>query len=168
MNTAQIHLALNHVPLFFSLIGGGILIAGIIKKNESFKTLALWLLVTGAVFTIPVFFTGEGTEEMVENLPGVNENAIETHEAMAKISLAVIAATGITALAGLFFRANKSIGKFILSVCFFLSLASFALMAQTAHSGGKIRHSELQKGASAYNEEEEKNDNGGGNENDDD
>ena len=73
MNSAQIHLALNHVPLFLSILGAAILILGIIKKNESFKNLSLYLLVAAAIFTAPVFLTGEGTEELVERLPGVNE-----------------------------------------------------------------------------------------------
>ena len=62
MNAAQIHLALNHAPLFLSVIGGGILILGMIQKNETIKTLSLFLLLAAALFTIPVFLTGEGTE----------------------------------------------------------------------------------------------------------
>ena len=83
MNAAQIHLALNHAPLFLSIIGGGILILGMIKKNESFKNLSLYFLIAAALFTVSVFLTGEGTEELVEKLPGVNETAIEEHEYMA-------------------------------------------------------------------------------------
>ena len=105
----------------------------------------------GADITIPVFFTGEGTEELVEHLPGVNENAIEKHEAMAKISLVVIAITGVVALVGLFFRKNRSAGKIVLAVCLLLSFSSFGTMAWTAHLGGLIRHSELQNGSSAGN-----------------
>ena len=66
MNAAQIHLALNHAPLFLSIIGGGILILGMIKKNESFKNLSLYFLIAAALFTVPVFLTGEGTEVLVE------------------------------------------------------------------------------------------------------
>ncbi|HEY6063196.1 MAG TPA: hypothetical protein VIV35_06280 [Chitinophagaceae bacterium] len=89
MNAAQIHLALNHAPLFLSILGGGILMLGMIKKNGSFKNLSLYFLVAAAVFTAPVFLTGEGTEELIEHLPGVNEASIGRHEDMAKISLIV-------------------------------------------------------------------------------
>lgn len=140
MNAAQIHLALNHVPLFLSVIGGGILIFGMIKKNESFKTLSLYLLVAAALFALPVFFTGEGTEELVEKLPGVQEAAIEKHEDMAKAALAVIIAGGVIALAGLFFQRNRTAGRIIFIAALILSLASFGVMAQTAHLGGLIRH----------------------------
>lgn len=140
MNAAQIHLALNHVPLFLSVIGGGILISGMIKKNESFKTLSLYLLVAAALFALPVFFTGEGTEELVEKLPGVQEAAIEKHEDMAKAALAVIVASGVIALTGLLFQRNRTAGRIIFIAALVLSLASFGVMAQTAHLGGLIRH----------------------------
>jgi len=146
MNAAQIHLALNHAPLFLSIIGGGILILGMIQKNESFKTISLYMLIAAALFTAPVFLTGEGTEELVEQLPGVNEGAIEEHEEMAKISMIIIAVTGAVSLIGLLARKNKSFGKFIFLAAAVLSLASFGTMAQTAHLGGLIRHAELQNG----------------------
>lgn len=155
MNAAQIHLALNHAPLFLSLIGGGILLLGMIKKNESFKNLSLYFLIAAAVFTIPVFLTGEGTEELVENLPGVNETAIEEHEEMAKISLIIISIMGGLALIGLFIRNKASMTRVLFSGLVLLSLASFVTMAQTAHLGGLIRHSEIQNGATANEGKEE-------------
>jgi uncharacterized membrane protein len=169
MNAAQIHLALNHAPLFMSIIAGGLLILGMIKKNESFKSLSLYLLVAAALLTAPVFLTGEGTEELVEHLPGVNESAIEKHEDMAKISLIIIIITGAVGLLGIFIKKSTGLAKLIFTVAIFLSLASFGTMAQTAHLGGLIRHSEIQNGASANaegkeeEEEEEENENNAGN-----
>lgn len=143
MNSAQIHLALNHVPLFLSLLGAIVLIAAIIKKNRSFKSFSLYLLVSAAIFTVPVFLTGEGTEEMVEKIAGVNETGIEQHEEMAKISLVIIVITGFIALAGLVLKKNAIVNRVILIALAIFSLASFVTMAQTAHLGGLIRHSEL-------------------------
>lgn len=146
MNAAQIHLALNHVPLFLSLTGGLILILGMIRKNESFMNLSLFLIIAAALFTAPVFLTGEGTEEIVEGIPGIQESAIENHEDMAKISLIVIIITGTAALAALVFRKNTRIKALFMPLVLLLSLASFAVMAQTAHLGGKIRHTEINNG----------------------
>ena len=147
MNAAQIHLALNHAPLFLSLIGGLLLIVGMIKKNETVKIISLYMLVAAAVFTAPVYLTGEGTEELVENMAGVNEAAIEEHEEMAKLSLIIIIVSGVVALLGLLTRKKESLSKIILGGAVLLSLASFGTMAQTAHLGGLIRHSEIQTGA---------------------
>ncbi|MFZ9387308.1 MAG: hypothetical protein ACO25B_05450 [Chitinophagaceae bacterium] len=157
MNAAQIHLALNHIPLFLSAIGGIILLWGFIRKNESFTWLSKLLLVAGALFTIPVFFTGEGTEELVEHIPGVTEGAIEKHENMAKIALTVIAATGVVALAGLFLRKKETVSRIVMILLLVLSLASFGTMAQTAHLGGMVHHPELQPGFTGVENEENEN-----------
>lgn len=149
MNAAQIHLALNHIPLFFSIIGGLILLLGLFRKNDGFITLSLYMLIAAALFTAPVFLTGEGTEELVEKAVGVNESAIESHEDMAKISLIVIIITGVFALAGLLLRKKIPIAKGLLPFTVVLSLASFGTLAQTAHLGGLIRHTELQSGVTA-------------------
>ena len=149
MNEAQIHLALNHAPLFLSAFGGALLILGMIRKNNSFKQLSLYLMVLAAILTAPVFLTGEGTEEMIENFPGINEAMIERHEDMAKIALIIIGISGAVALIGLLFNKNAALSKLVFVSLLFLSLTSFGTMAQTAHLGGLIRHSELQNGAAA-------------------
>lgn len=155
MNAAQIHLALNHAPLFLSIIGAGLLVTGMLRKNETLKPIALFLFVAAALFTAPVFLTGEGTEEMVEHLPGVNEGYIEQHEDMAKISMVIIAVTGLIALVALLFRKRGGLAKMLYGISLVLSLASFGTMAWTAHLGGLIRHTELQNGAVAAEQEKE-------------
>mgnify|MGYP001156576675 CR=1 FL=1 len=111
MNAAQIHLALNHAPLFLSLIGGLLLILAIVRKNDLLTSISLFMLVAAALFTAPVFLTGEGTEEMVEKTIGVNEMAIESHEDMAKIALIVIIITGVLALGGCYFAKRPPLQK---------------------------------------------------------
>ena len=147
MNASQIHLALNHVPLFFSIAGGLILVYGFMKKQDQIKFLSLYFMMIAALFTIPVYLTGEGTEETVERLPGVSEGLIESHEEMAKIGLVIIIITGIAALITLILKKKPYLLKRSLILCAFLTFISFGIMAQTAHLGGQIRHSEIRNGA---------------------
>ena len=147
MNASQIHLALNHVPLFFSVAGGLILLYGFIRRQEQVKLLSLYFMIIAALFIIPVYLTGEGTEEAVEKLPGVSENLIESHEEMAKIGLIIITITGIVALSTLIIKNRRSLVKTALIMCGILAFASFGVMVQTAHLGGQIRHSEIRNGA---------------------
>ena len=143
MNPAQIHLALNHMPLFLSLVAGLVMITGLWKKSDLVITLGLYGLTAAALFTIPVYLTGEGTEELVEKIPAINKGIIEDHESFAKISMAVIAVTGVISLFTIFIRRNNSLRKgLVIALCVF-SLISFLLMAQTASLGGKIRHTEI-------------------------
>lgn len=147
MDASQIHLALNHVPLFFSIVGGLILLYGFIKKQDQIKYLSLYFMIIAGLFTVPVYLTGEGTEEAVEQLPGVSEGLIESHEEMAKIGLIIIIITSIIALITLILKKKTSLLKPALLLCIVLSFASFGVMAQTAHLGGQIRHSEIRNGA---------------------
>ncbi len=156
MNEAQIHLALNHVSLFFSLLGGIILLLGFFTKNESYKTLSLYLLIAAAILTAPVYLTGEGAEEIVEKIPGVNESTIKAHEEMAETALVVIIITGVLALGSLIFKQKANIGKYFALGTIILAFASFGTMAQTAHLGGLIRHPEL-SGNTATNVQENNN-----------
>ena len=168
MNASQIHLALNHVPLFFSIAGGLTLIYGFIRKNDQTKSLSLYFMILAALFVIPVYLTGESTEEMVENLPAVSESLIERHEGIAQVGLIVIISTGIAALIALIIKKKESLLKPLLMFCLVASIASFGVMAQTAHLGGQIRHSEIRKGAVAEQVNSEKNKDNQDKERDDD
>lgn len=154
MNAAQIHLALNHAPLFFSVISFIILGLGYFRKNDSFIRLALYGMVLAGLLTLPVFFTGEGTEELVEKAAGVQETVIEAHEEMATIAFIVILGAGAVALLSLFIRV-KSNARFLIPLALVLSLVSFSLMGYTAHLGGLIRHTELQATVSGANGQEQ-------------
>lgn len=143
MNSAQIHLALNHAPLFACLLGGILLLVSLVKKSVMLQMTALVLLVAGALITVPVFLTGEGTEELAEHLPGVSDAAMEKHEDMAKITLVIIAITGSLALLALLLRRKQSIQRILAILTIMMAFVSFGAMAQTAHLGGMIRHSEI-------------------------
>jgi hypothetical protein len=120
-----------------------ILLFGLIKKNTSVTKAAQFILVAAALFTLPVYLTGEGTEETVEELPGVSENVIEKHEDMALLSLALISFTGSIALVSFIFKNRLLISRKIAIIALVIAFASFGSFAQTAHLGGQIRHTEI-------------------------
>lgn len=143
MSTTQIHLALNHLPVLLSVIGALILLVGLLRKNTTVIQTALFLLIAAALFALPVYFTGEGTEDSVENLPGVSENLIEEHEEMGLIALTLISVTGIIALISLAVKSKIVLSRRIALVSLIIAFISFGDFAQTAHLGGQIRHTEL-------------------------
>ncbi|MBF2052839.1 MAG: hypothetical protein IGS03_05155 [Candidatus Sericytochromatia bacterium] len=150
MSTAQIHLLLNHVPVFCTLLGLPILLYGWLKKQTPVVYVALALFIVGAISAVPVYFSGEGAEDLVERLPGVLESLIETHEDLAKIAMLAVEALGLTALAGWFVLYKKpEATRWLMPVLAVLSLGTTGIMAQTAHVGGQIRHSEIRSQASA-------------------
>ena len=146
MNATQIHLALTHVPVILSFTGLAFLIGSYFVKNPFLTKVAFFTLAAAALFAIPVYLTGEGTEHAVENLPGVSEPIIEEHEDMAKIALIVIIITGLLSLAGMYFTATHRFAKGIRIGVLLLALGSVGMLAQTAHLGGQVRHSEIRPG----------------------
>ena len=143
MSTTQIHLALNHIPVLLSVTGALILLFGLLRKNTTVIQTALALLIAAALFALPVYFTGEGTEDSVENLPGVSENLIEEHEEMGLIALTLISITGIIALISFAVKSRIMLSRRIAIVSLIVAFISFGAFAQTAHLGGQIRHTEL-------------------------
>lgn len=150
MNTAHIHLLITHLPIIGAFIGLLILLFAYLKKDANVKTAAYLVFVVCAIGACIAYATGEGAEEVVENLPGVVEAAIETHEDAAMYSLISMIALGVMSIIGIMqIRWNSSKLNFIHSLIVFLSLFSMASIAYTGNLGGKIRHTEITNASAA-------------------
>ena len=144
MNQAHVHLLLTHLPIVGSLLGVLALLAGFAFRSEPVKRTALGLFLFAALAAIPTFLTGEGAEEVVENLPGVQENLIGRHEDMASLFIWLISGPGLLSLATLAasFKSN-SISKALYPVTLVVSLATMGVATQVGATGGQIRHTEI-------------------------
>lgn len=144
MNTAHIHLMITHLPIIGAFIGLLILVFAYLKKDANVKTAAYLVFVVCAIGACIAYATGEGAEEVVENLPGVVEAAIETHEDAAMYSLISMIALGVMSMIGIMqIRWNSSKLNFAHRLILVLSLWSMATIAYTGNLGGKIRHTEI-------------------------
>ena len=144
MNWAHVHLSINHIPVLGTVFGTLLLVFGMAKKNEEIKRVSLGIFVIIAVATLPVYFTGEPAEEIVEPLPGVAESILEEHEESALISFIAVGILGVAAIGVLWrYRYTDTIPKRFVVAGLILSIIVFGLMAWTADLGGKIRHSEI-------------------------
>lgn len=144
MNEAHLHVAINHFPVIGAIIGMVIIIIGLFKKNDTIKQVALWLFVALAFLSVPVLLSGEGAKEMVERLPGVNEELIERHEELAKITFWLLIITGLFSLVQLYFIRIKSQQRKLMVLIAFLAILVSGSAGLTANTGGKIRHPEFE------------------------
>lgn len=143
MNDAHFHLAVNHLPLVFPLAGVIVLLTGFIARSVAIKRTALLLFALGALATIAAMTSGEGAEEIVEEL-GVSHDYIETHEHSAETFAWISYILGVISLLGLWVSFKKkqfAAAAFILSGVFALVTLFFA--QDTATTGGEIRHPEI-------------------------
>lgn len=147
MNWAHIHLLLNHIPVLGTLFGLALLGYAIIQQSDALKRAALNTFVAVALVALPVYFTGEPAEEVVESAAGISKGAIDAHEASALISLIGVEALGVIALVGLATASRgRSVSARATGAAFVVSLATAVLMARTANLGGQIHHQEIRAG----------------------
>jgi hypothetical protein len=71
MNDAHLHLVVNHFH-YRNNLGLGTLVAGIVLRNTVKNAFTVYLLLP--LFCILAWFTGEGAEEMVEDMPILETN----------------------------------------------------------------------------------------------
>ena len=143
MEAVQLHLALNHLPVALTLVGFVILLVGTLLTNISVVKTGASCLIAAGIFIAPVYFSGEGAEERIEHMQGVDEDDIEEHEEaalFAAISSGVVAALALIGLIGGLYSPEHSRFKVGLLAA---SLLSFVVMLRLAHLGGLIRHPEL-------------------------
>lgn len=90
-----------------------------------------------------MYFTGEPTEEGVEQLPGISKAMIERHEDVALLSTVALVVFGLLALGALIRLRRKPVPRGIVIAALIGSAAISGAFAWTANLGGKIRHSEI-------------------------
>jgi uncharacterized membrane protein len=148
MDATHLHLVLSHFPIIGTIIGIVILAYGQISKNIVIQKVALATLILMALFTIPVFLTGEGAEETVENITGVSEQLIENHEELAEKAIWLMGLLAVLSIISLFAIIKKlSFAKTITLITLIVSLGTFGVFAQLGNLGGQIRHSEIRDGS---------------------
>ncbi|MGA7880692.1 MAG: hypothetical protein WCA06_13995 [Terrimicrobiaceae bacterium] len=76
MNSAHLHLMLNHIPVPRMAFGLALLGWALLRKGEELKRTSLGLFIIIALLAIPTYLTGEPAEELVENLSGVDKASI--------------------------------------------------------------------------------------------
>jgi len=148
MNWAHLHLLLNHIPILGTLFGFLLLAWGMVRRNDPIQRAALATFVVAALVAVPVFLTGEPSEDAVEHLAGTAEQAIETHEDAALLSLISVELLGVLAVLSVI-RRRAGLSRFVPRAALVISVITVGLMARTANLGGKIRHAELRGAAAA-------------------
>ncbi|WP_310381215.1 DUF2231 domain-containing protein [Flavobacterium sp.] len=146
MNDAHLHLLVNHFPIIGTIVGLGILISGMILKNNSLKNTAYVLFIVAAIFAFFSMATGEGAEKLVEDMPNIGKKIIHEHEEIAEKFILVMYATALFSLLSLIavFKKHK-FTKTLEIVTLILALGAVFLAANVGTSGGEIRHTEIRE-----------------------
>lgn len=149
MNEAHLHMVVNHFPIVGIIFGLGILITGIVLKNNSVKSVAHVLFIVAAIFAALSMGTGEGAEELVEDMPTVGKQIIHEHEEIAEKFALMLYVLGGLSLLTLFFNVKKMVyEKYITIAIVIVAVISVFLAKEVGTSGGEIRHTEIRPNTS--------------------
>lgn len=144
MDAAHFHLLANHIPVIFTALGICLLLAGYVLRKEDLKKAALVIFFVSGALTIPVYLTGEGAEERVEDMPGVTDSFIHEHEEAAEPALIAALILGVLSGAGLAAASRKpKLYSTLVLAALMGSIFTEAVMLRTAYLGGQIRHTEI-------------------------
>jgi uncharacterized membrane protein len=144
MNDAHLHLVVNHFPIIGPIFGLGILIAGMIFRNNSVKNTAYFLFIFSAIFAALSMATGEGAEEIAEKLPEVTKHIIHEHEENAEKLAIILYIMGVISIEGIYLNYKKhSNSKIISFVALAIAVLSILVAIETGTSGGEVRHTEI-------------------------
>lgn len=154
MNDAHLHLLVNHFPIIGTLFGLGILISGMLLKNNSVKNTAYILFIVAAVFSAFSMGTGEGAEELVEDIPSIGKQIIHEHEEIAEKFAIIMYATGLFGLLSLYTSIkNHKLAKTISYVTLALAIFAAVFAKSVGTTGGEIRHTEIRANSGAVSNE---------------
>lgn len=162
MNAPQVHLMLNHVPVLGVVFATAALAAGLALRRATLIRFAFTTMVVISVLAVPVYFSGNASEEQVEHMPGVQERSIERHEDVAKAVTIVLVVLGLVSLGVLLRYRHDPVPQKVATALLIGGFALCGAMAWTAHTGGQIRHDELRAtqsaATSAEHEQEDRDD----------
>jgi uncharacterized membrane protein len=152
MNDAHLHMVVNHFPIIGTIFGFGILIIGLVLKNKTLINTSYVLFIVAAIFAALSMGTGEGAEELVEDMPNIGKQIIHEHEELAEKLAIVLYALASLSLLGLYLNFKNNIKAKLLSF-FIVAISTIGLfLAQkVGTSGGEIRHTEIRVNASTLN-----------------
>ena len=148
MNDAHLHLAVNHFPIVGTILGLGILIIGMILKNDSVKNTAFALFIIAAIFGAFSVGTGEGAEEMVEDMPNIGKEIIHKHEELAEKFAIILYVLGVISVGGIFLSfIHHAKAKLISYAALVVAVVALFFAKEVATSGGEVRHTEIRSNA---------------------
>ena len=150
---AQLHVALNHVPIIGLAVACLPVLVGILFHSRGALASGLLAVVLCAGTMPAIIETGEAAQEsfvdgsIEPGMDAAGKEAFREHSGRAKFTAPVVYAVGILALAALLtlikFPRQAAWGSWGVLLGVILSIA---LSIWTAEAGGRIRHSEFRPG----------------------
>ena len=142
-NAAHFHLLVNHLPIILPFVGLTVLILGIILKSEVVKRVSYGIFVVAAISAFVAMNSGEGAEEVVEEL-GRNNKLIHEHEEHAETFALLSYVLGLFSIVALWLNWKKHpFSNLVMYLTMLVCIGTLYFAKSTGTSGGEISHEEI-------------------------
>ena len=143
MNKAHLHMVFNHFPIIGLFFGIGILVYGVLKKQTILVNTAYIIFIICMIMGKATMMTGEGAEEIVEEL-GISHHIIHEHEEIAEKFMKLLYLLGLVSIFGLIANRRKHAKAYLIGyITLAIAVASAVVSTYVGNSGGEIRHTEI-------------------------
>ena len=140
MNAAWLHLVLSHAPIFGCLAAAPMLILAEIRDSDLLRKLACWYVLAAAAAACGAYFTGPAAIESIFGPDQSGGDLVLQHALLGRIAFVGMILLGAAAgIALLQYVQDGRCAKWLRWTLILLVIAHIALLAATAHMGGKIR-----------------------------
>ncbi len=147
LSGAHIHLLVNHVPIFGSILAVVLLIASRVFAGDVLRRTAFVVLAATALAAAAANYSGEPAEDAIKGFPGVTRAQIHEHEEVAENAFRVALVVGVLAL-GVLVRARRTpVPRSATVIVFIGAVAVCGMMVYAGLLGGRVRHTEVRPGA---------------------
>lgn len=158
MNDAHFHLLINHFPIIGLIIATLVLTLGIVLKSATTRKVGLFVLLLCSISAIPAFNSGEGAEEIVEEMSTMTKQGhhlIHEHEEKAEFFMPFAWTLIVLSVLGLFSEWKKNkFTTYLNIITLVVALIACYLVKEIGTSGGEISHPEIRKGFVSEEHEE--------------
>lgn len=144
MDLAHLHLLLNHFPTIGTVIGLGLLLLAMVRKNDHLKHVSFEVFFLISLVTLLAYLTGVAAAQALEGMADVSEPLMVAHHDAALWGFLLMQLTGAAAWMGLWqFRRYTRPSNATSAAVLVLAVITAATMARAANLGGEIRHPEI-------------------------
>ncbi|MEO5777904.1 MAG: hypothetical protein ABIQ27_13450 [Flavobacterium sp.] len=158
MNDAHLHLVFNHFPIIGAIFGFGVLVAGLVLKNNAVKNVSYCLFIVSAIFAYASLSTGGGAAGMVKDMPDITKPMIHEHAEIAEKLAYLLYLLAVVSLAALYANIkNLSFSRWISYVILIIAGVAVYVSKDVGTTGGEIRHTEIRSDSAPANSERNEN-----------
>lgn len=147
MNWAHVHLVVNNVPVFGSLLGAAFLVLALVARDRAgWARAALVTLAIAFVATAAAFLSGSPALDVVTGMPRTSAKALEDHHVNAVVATSVMGTVLIATIVAMVMHKRRGLHpRWSLAMLLATTLVASGTFAWTGLAGGRINHPELQK-----------------------